>query len=146
MQPTLAGYIEFLRDIVQIPVSVLPDSSPYIQLSYDLSKEIVYEGFNCISSVLYTNGVYNLATDILINIAQDTPPSTFWTDLREKYGINAFVAGVIQSSADENTSQSLVVPEFFKELTMSNLMNMKTPWGRAYLALAQQWGSIWGLS
>lgn len=149
MNPSLAGYITFLRTIVMIPASVLPDDSPYITYSYNLSVEIVYEGFNCISNTIYTDMVYNLATDILVNVAQDQPgqvPPTFWADLREKYSINAFVAGVIQSSADENTSQSLLVPDAFKQLTLSNLANLKTPWGRAYLAYAQQWGSIWGLT
>jgi hypothetical protein len=56
------------------------------------------------------------------------------------------VAGVIGSSADETTSESLVVPEAMKNLTLQNLQNLKTPYGRQYLYFAQAFGTNWGLS
>lgn len=150
MQPTLAGYLAFLRDIVQIPVSVLPDNSPYIDASYNLAVELVYCPLQTVGSgFIYVQCVYNLATDILVNIAMDQPgqtPPDYWAQIREKYGINTFVAGVIQASNDESTGQSMVVPDAFKQLTIANLQNLKTPWGRTYLGFAQSWGADWGLS
>lgn len=150
MQPTLAGYIAFLRDIVQIPVGVLPDDSPYITTSYELSVQLVYCPLQGVGNgFIYVQAVYNLATDILVNIAQDQPgqtPPDFWAQVREKYNIGTFVAGVIQSSNNVDTGQSMVVPEAFKELTIANLQNLKTPWGRVYLGFVQSWGQDWGIS
>lgn len=150
MNTTLADFITFLRNIVQIPASVLPDNSPFITTAYQLAVELVYCPLQSVGSgFIYTQAVYNLGTDILVNIAQDqtgqTPPD-FWAQIRNKYGINTFVAGVIQSSNDESTGQAMVVPEAFKELTIANLQNLKTPWGRAYLGFVQSWGQDWGLS
>ena len=37
--------------------------------------------------------------------------------------------------------------ESMKGLTLANLQNLKTPWGRMYLSIAQLAGpTIWGLS
>jgi hypothetical protein len=70
----------------------------------------------------------------------------FFANARRQFGINSFVAGVISSSADVSTSESLLVPDQMKTLTLSNLQNLKTPWGRQYLAFAMQYGSLWGMS
>jgi hypothetical protein len=75
------------------------------------------------------------------------PWNHYWSDLRAKYGLDSFVLGVIQSSADQGTSQSLLVPDWVKNLTMFDLALLKTPWGRRYLGLAQAYGpTIWGLT
>ena len=60
--------------------------------------------------------------------------------------INSFVAGVIESSADESTSQSMKVPDQFEGLTIADLQNLKTPWGRTYLGIAQSIRTDWGIS
>jgi hypothetical protein len=83
---------------------------------------------------------------MLINFATDQSGQTFFATARTNYGINSFVAGVIGSSADETTSESLVVPEAMKNLTLQNLQNLKTPYGRQYLYFAQAFGTNWGLS
>ena len=70
----------------------------------------------------------------------------FFSMARKQFGINSFVGGTIASSADVSTSESLNVPEQLKGLTLANLQNMKTPWGRRYLQIAGQYGQIWGLS
>ena len=33
-----------------------------------------------------------------------------------------------------------------KDFTLANLQNLKTPYGRQYLAWAQAYGPLWGLS
>lgn len=146
MFPTLAGFLVFIRVNMGINTTVLPDSSVFISQSYDIAIELVNDQINTISPTLYTNAVYNLAADNLLNYAQDQTGQTFFADVRSGYGINSFVAGVIQSSADESTSESMLVPDFFKKMTLANLQNLKTPYGRAYLQIAQSVGPLWGLS
>lgn len=165
--PTLQGFKEWVRLFMAVPTSVLPDDSVWFDWAYEVSLAIVnpqlavaagplYPGLPPITSPggatpIYALAVYNLGGDNLVNWVVDDPSldpplDTYWADLREKWNINGFVGGVIQSSADETTSQSMVVPEQFKELTIGNLQNLKTPWGRQYLAFAQSVGTLWGLS
>ena len=95
----------------------------------------------------YAWAVYNLAGHFLVTYAQDIPPSTYFADLRAQLNLNSFTPGLIQSSQDVSTSQSFVVPNFAKDLTLGNLQMMQDPWGRAYMALAQAYGpTIWGLT
>ena len=75
------------------------------------------------------------------------PGDCFFSDLRKKMNIDGFVSGVISSSGDEGTNQSMVVQEAAKQFTLKDLQNLKTPWGRTYLGLAQSFGpTTWGLS
>ena len=70
----------------------------------------------------------------------------FFSSARKQFGINSFVGGTISSSADVSTSESLNVPEQLKGLTLANLQNLKTPFGRRYLEIAGQYGNLWGIS
>jgi hypothetical protein len=142
--PTLAGYLDYLRNIVGITTTYLPNNSPVIASSYDIAIEIVNLQLADISSNIYTLCVYNLATDNLINFAQDQPGQCYFVDLRASFKINSFVPGVITESHDESTGQSLLNPEFMKNLTMANLQMLKTPYGRNYMGLAQSYGTLWG--
>jgi len=95
--------------------------------------------------------VYNLGGDNLVNFAQDNsalapPNNTYFTDLRAKLKINNFVAGVVENASDQGTAMSALVPDFFKQLSLSNLQNLKTPWGLTYLSFAQRQGTLWGIS
>jgi hypothetical protein len=69
---------------------------------------------------IYQFAVYNLAASNLINFAQDQPGQTYFADLRTKWNINGFVSGVIQSSGDVSTNQSLVVQEAAKNFTLAD--------------------------
>ena len=155
--PSLAGFQEWTRIVMGVPVSVLPDDSPITPVAYQVALDIVNEQLQCLGNgQIYTLAVYNLGGDNLINYAQDQtspPPSpppanaaTYWTDLRAAFHIGAFVAGVISGSADQGTSQTILNPDFMKGLTMANLQQLKTPYGRQYLAFAQDVGTLWGLS
>jgi hypothetical protein len=106
---------------------------------------------------IYALAVYFLAGDMLVRIAQDAtdpaaspPPDnapTYWADLRKSFGVNAMTYGLVQSSSDQGTSMSYAIPEQVKNMTLANLMQMQTPWGRQYLAIAGQWGpTLWGMS
>lgn len=145
-QPTFAGFVNFVRMGMGIGTDVLPDDSIWLVYAYNVAVAIVNMGLGCVGGPIYMLAVYNLAADNLINYAQDTPPSTYFADLRKFYKLGNFVLGLIQSTSDQGTSESLMIPDAFKELTLSNLQNLKTPWGRQYLAWAQSWGTNWGLS
>ena len=75
-----------------------------------------------------------------------TASETYFATLRRQFNIGGFRAGVISASNDESTGESILNPEFMKTLTLGNLQNLKTPWGRQYLAFAQDLGSVWGIS
>lgn len=71
---------------------------------------------------------------------------TYFATLRRQFNLTGFVSGVISASNDESTGQSILNPDFMKGLTLGNLQNLKTPYGRQYLAFAQDYGQIWGVS
>lgn len=157
MAITLAGYLDFIRNYMQIPTSALPDSSPAVLMTLAISEEVVNPALRAVASPCYSTlgydgpniyelCVYNLGGDNLINFAPDVPGGTYFAKLRAQYGCNSFVAGVISSSADEGTSESLTVPDALKGLTLANLQNLRTPYGRTYLAFAMQYGTLWGIS
>jgi len=54
---------------------------------------------------------------------------------------------VISSTSDESSSSSYMNPEQLKMLTLANLQNLRTPYGRAYLGIVQSYGrNIWGIT
>lgn len=151
MGPSLAGFVAFIATGMGITTTQLPTNSSYIQLAYDTAYALVNRALAYVPSPqtspsIYAQAIYNLAGDTLINIALDVPGQTFFADQRRAYGINTFVGGVIQSTSDEGTSESMVVPDFAQLLTLANLGQVKTPWGRAYISLAQSYGLIVGVS
>lgn len=157
-QPTISEFQTFLTNIVGVPTDVLPANSPVITYSFDgalnsCSQQLALIPSQSTAWSIYQSAVYNLGAAYLIDYAQDAPSAPVYKDglpyfawLRKQFNINNFVAGVIQSSSDEGTSQSLVVPEAFKNLTISQLQLLKTPYGRSYLGWAQSLGTLWGLS
>lgn len=161
--PSLAGYTAFLYNVVGIPTSALPSNSPYIQFSYQVALDIVNPTLQVAPSSspsypsIYALAVYNLGADRLVNWAPDETPVVvyppgdaaglgFFQYTRKTMNLNSFVGGVIQSTSDESTSQSMVVPEQMKNLTFQDLQSLKTPWGRTYLGFAQAVGTNWGIS
>ena len=160
-QPTIAGFQAFLTNIVGVPSVALPSDSPVITYAFDFALSTVNLQLSAAWSppgswTPYQIAVYNLAADIMINWAQDPtdepiynqgpPPLQYFAWLRAQYCVNQFVAGVVQSTSDEGTSTSLVVSKAFDGLTINQLTNLRTPYGRAYLGLAQTVGTLWGIS
>ncbi len=143
--PTLAGFQWFIASIMGINTTELPANSTVITWVYNQAIATVNLAITS-SPSLYEQAVYNLAGDLLINFAEDQTGQTFFADSRAKFHIYDFVAGVVSSTSDESTSTSLEVPEQFKNLTMADLQNIKTPYGRQYLAIAQKYGTLWGIS
>lgn len=153
MDPTVAGYLAFIRNVMGISTGALPDNTPVIGYSYASAKMRVNPILatvpcpDVLYPTYYAYAIYNFAADRLVNFAPDQTGSTYFKDLREALNITGFVGGVIQSSSDESTSQSMLVPNAMAGLTFNDLQMMKTPWGREYLGLAQAYGpSVWGSS
>lgn len=120
-------------------------------VAYDVAVALVNRALQVVPSPLrspsiYALCVYNLAGDNLVNYAQDRPNQTYFADLRKSFNILGFVGGVVQSTGDEATNESMVVPDAFKLFTMANLQQLKTPWGRQYLSFAQSYGYLVGMS
>ena len=130
----------------------LPDDNYSIEWAYANSLMIVNPTLSLVGvrepimTTLYVEAVYNLGGDNLINYAPDQPGRTYFADLRRSMNITSFAAGLVQSASDSGTSDSLAVPDALKNLTISQLQNMKTPWGRRYLAIAQTYGTMWGVA
>jgi len=148
--PTFAGFNDFVYSVMMIPELALPSGSPVINIAFQSANLAVNQmlvfGNNTDFSPI-TLATYNLGGSNLINYAQDQPGRTYFKDLRESLGINKFAPGVVSSTGDSGTSTSLLNPEFMKTLTLANLQQIKDPWGRAYLMIAQDYGpTIWGLS
>lgn len=166
MKPTLAGFLVFVRTTMGINTTVLPDDSAVIPMALGVALQIVNQALKAVGCgplvagvpqvSIYTLAVYNLAGSNIINYAQDldgaapvegsVPPMAYFAYLRQKWNINGFVSGVIQSAGDEGTNESMVVQEAAKNFTLSDLQNLKDPYGRAYLAFAQRYGTLWGMT
>lgn len=144
--PTLAGFLLFIRNIMGITAAQLPDNSPYITDAYAMAGEIVSDQMAVFSQIIYTRMYYNFGADYLLNNAQDTSPSTVFTDTRRTMNLNGFVAGVITNAGDDGTGAAITPPDSMKNLTLSDLQLLKTTYGRQYLADAQRLGELWGYS
>lgn len=158
-QPTLAGFINFVQNVMGISSDVLPTTSPLFGYCFETAMAIVNDALACVPSppgayTPYQQAVYNLGGDDLLNFAQDQPGAPVYRDglpffayFRRLYRLNDFTPGVITNASDESTSGGLVTPEFMKNFTIANLQNLKTPYGRKYLSLAQSYGpTVWGLT
>ena len=155
IQPTLAGFIGFAQS-QGFTTSIIPAASVWYVYAFNVAMDIVNQALNAASPTIYTLAVYNLATDNLVSWAQDVPggppypnsdpPVPYFQGLRASLNIAKFTPGVVTSASDVSTSTSLLNQEVFKNMTLGDLQNLKTPWGRQYLAFAQMYGTLWGLS
>lgn len=156
LRPTYEGFVSFVRDEMGISTAVLPDGSKYLGWAYHQACHLVNTQIAQADQLMYMIAVYNLGGDTLVNIAQDPPgaptvpgtkpPMAFFAYTRKKLNLNSFVTGVITSTSDEGTSESMQLPDWVKGLTLADLQSIKTPWGQKYLGIAQSVGSLWGLS
>jgi hypothetical protein len=165
---TVAGFTTFIRNVMGITSDFLPDDSAAIVISLNVALAITNPQLALVGIPnttppvsLYDLAVYNLAGDNLINYTIDPtdaplvnvvgPNGTtievgFFESLRYKWGIAGFQPGVVASVSDVTTSTTLEVIEAAENFTLGDLQNLKTPYGRQYLAIAQRYGALWGLS
>ncbi|ECL9402554.1 hypothetical protein FT107_23430, partial [Salmonella enterica subsp. enterica] len=65
--PELAGFILFIRNTMGVNADALADDDPAVSLSWSMSLDWVNRQIACISPVLYSQAVYNLAASFLLN-------------------------------------------------------------------------------
>ncbi len=144
--PTLAGFQNFVSNYMNIPASALPVGAPAVSFAFQIAADLVNPVLNCVSPDLFTLATYNLAGSNLIEYAPDQTGQTYFADLRAAFKINSFAPGLVSSTSDNSTSTSLEMPAFAKNLSLSDLQILKTPWGRRYLEIAAKSGPLWGIS
>ena len=122
-----------------VVASYTTSSSEYFQWAFDWALN---DAMTCpqVPSLQYVLAVYTLGTDRFIRIAQDNGQGTFYQDQRASFGVLQFKPGVVMASGDQGTSQTLVVPDWYRNIPLMSQEIMKTPWGREYTAYAQMYG------
>jgi hypothetical protein len=153
--PTLAGFQWFVANSMGVPPEATPDIT-FLQAAYAQAVNIALTDLSSVPYVsgtpnLYAIAVYNLAAAMLLWGAQDNPTApppnnTYWSDLRTKLGIYNMSYGLVNSAADQGTSESMFIPDIIKGMNLLNLQLLKSPWGQMYLMIAGEWGTIWGLT
>lgn len=100
-------------------------------------------GFNGSFTALQT-GSSSFQYELINNPGTIISPGTFgygfFSNARDQFDLMSLTAGVVSGATDQGTSDTLVVPDFFKNLTMDDLSLLLTPWGRAYQGWAQAFG------
>jgi hypothetical protein len=148
--PTIEGFTAWVQAVMGVTTGDMPDPTT-LQVAFDQALNLAYLGLagvpsQATSMSVYAQAVYNLGGHYLVEFAVDNPNSTFWSDLRNKFGIYNFTPGLTNQAHDQGTGEGLYILPIFAGMTMLGLQLLKTPWGRAYLAFAGSWGPIWGLT
>ena len=144
----MVGFIDFLVARVGIDPrnTVQPMDSEILDFSYNMALEEANPIIAQISQTLYDMAFYNLATDIMINYGHDISGSDMFSSLRKQFDIGGNISGVVNSTSDNGTGLALTMPNFTNDLLPGDLQHLKTPYGRAYQAIAIKYGQIVGLS
>lgn len=145
-KPNTTDLYTFLTTVAGIPTAALPSTSAYIAWALSYSEEQTLLVLRAIGQDYYCFAVYLLATSFLINWCPDQPGQTFFVELRKSWNISGFVGGIVSSTADQGTSESMDMPDFIKGLTLMNLQQLRDPFGRQYLSMTQEVGNVWGIS
>jgi len=144
--PSLNGFITWAQNVMGIPTSAMPQNDPGWNYAYVVALDIVPTDFAATIPDIYTLTVYNWAGSQVLQFQQDQPGQTYFATLRAQFGINNFVAGVINSAGDVSTNEALSVGHGLRDLSLLDLQRIKDPYGRVALSYMQQLGTLWGLS
>jgi hypothetical protein len=136
--PNLADFTTYCQN-QGIVATYTASSSEYFQWAFNWSMADAMVCPN-MPTIRYVLAVYELGADRFITIAQDDGQGTFYQTQRTTFGVLEFRPGVVMASGDGPTSQTLVVPDWYRELPLAAQEQIKTPWGRRYLAYAQMYG------
>lgn len=142
--PTLAGFIAWAKAVMGLTTAIIPDNSTAYAYAYQVALNVTPQmpGVPDIQTLT----TYNIGGSQLLMYAQDQSGQTFFSTARTKYGMNSFVAGVINSSGDESTHQSMTVGKQMSNMDLLSLQLATNPYGRQALAFMGSIGSLWGLT
>jgi len=144
--PTLQGFIAWSRAVMGVPTTAIADNDIGYAYAFQIAINLVPMDFAIYSPDIYTITVYNWGGSNLLQFQQDIAGQTFFTTARASYGMNNFVAGVINSAGDVSTSESLTIGKGLQNLTLLDLQAIKNPYGRQALAYMQTLGTLWGIT
>lgn len=144
--PSLVDFIAWTRTVMGIPTTAIPDADPGYAVAFQIALDLVPTDLGMFSPDIYTLTVYNWGGSQLLQMQQDIVGQTFFSDARKAYGINNFVAGVINTASDVTTSESLSVGLGLQNLDLLSLQRIKDPYGRQAIAYMQSIGTLWGLT
>lgn len=144
--PSLNGFIEWAQAVMGIPTTAMSPTDPGWNYAYVVALDIVPTDYASVVPDIYTLTVYNWAGSQLLQFQQDYQGQTYFTQLRSQFGINNFVAGVVNAAGDVSTHESLSVGHGLRDLSILDLQRIKDPYGRQALAYMQQIGTLWGLT
>lgn len=121
-------------------------NSPFPQFALNAALSRVLPPVPGISGSDYTWVVYNCAAHVLLTIIPPQPGTPLFPEVRKRLGLTGANFGLVQSAADQGTSDVLAIPDALKQLTLDDLQFAQTHWGRTYLAYNQAFGDIFGVS
>lgn len=148
--PNFVDFQTWVQYMMGVPEANLPDVFT-MEMAFDESLNLALDDLATITyqpgtPSIYALAVYNLGAAILLDIAQDPEGSTYWSDLRNRFGVTTFAYSILTGSSDQGTSKSSMVPNFVQEMGPLDFWLMQTPWGRQYIMIAGAWGTVWGIS
>lgn len=144
--PNTTDFYTFLTTVAGIPAGALPSTSGYIAWALSYAEEMTLTVLRCVGQDYYCFAVYCLGTSFLLNWCPDQPGQTYFAETRKDMNLTGFTPGVVNAAADQGTSDSLLAPAFLQGLTLQNLQALKDPFGRQWLQMSQESGTLWGLS
>jgi len=144
--PTLAGFVTWSQNVMGLTSIVISPTDIGYSYAFQVAMDLVPCELNLASPDIYTLTVYNYAGSLLLQFQQDISGQTFFAQARASYGINSFVAGVINSAADASTSEGITVPVGLSNLSLLDLQRLKDPYGRQATSFMQTIGTLWGLT
>lgn len=135
----------FTGTVSPVPQTAISDQTldvytPQLLWAFQYAFDHCLSGNGCIPASTYVPALYNLGMHQLLKIGQDQGGQTFFADMRSQYKLLNFTGGVVTSASDQNTASTVTVPDLFKNLNLSNLDLLKTPWGREYMGYAMNFG------
>jgi hypothetical protein len=164
-QPTLSDFLAFAigpNSTMRIPSVALPPGSPWPGISLGIALSLVNPALqsmpipqfdaanvqiNTGGFSIYSQCVYYLAADTLLNITPDVQGQEYFAKIRKENNLTGFTSGVVSAAGDDSSNVSIVVQDAAKAFTLANIQQLKTPFGRQYLQLAQSFGpSTWGIT
>ena len=144
--PNLTDFQNFIYNSMGIPTIALPLKSPWSGFAFNQAIALV-AFYPTVTAIEYVLAVYNCAGHILLKITPDQTGSSYFKTARSDMKMLEPEIGIIQSSGDESTSNSFAIGEGMRNMTLGDLNFYRTPYGREYLAYAQDAGpGLWGLT
>ena len=140
-------------DLTALTAGVAPPttptaSSPWLGYAFDQALALT---LSVAGGVSYTLAVYNCAGHIQIRITPDVNgrmnEEGSFTQMRGTFDLLKQSNGLVEQTSNVDTSSTFAVSDALKQLTLTDLNFMKTPWGREALAYMQDYGpSVWALT